>query len=171
MSESAEGLKIRLQGFHDGAREDAVCTGAVGKARGFQAMLQDVSLQEKKERNGNILTIWVWDFYLFTFGIKQTQASNSLQMWLFTPGCLQICYTLKRFTGLCLKITYSVIKSCLVGMVVGCPELSVLFGDITQFYPVLPTHVLQFSLTLAHLSRREFIWLPDAWRTERWNDC
>lgn len=59
MSESAEGLKIRLQGFHDGAREDAVRMGTVGKARGVQAMLKDVSLQEKKERNGNILTIWV----------------------------------------------------------------------------------------------------------------
>lgn len=59
MSESAEGPKIRLQGFHDGAREDTVHTGTVGKARGFQAMLKDVSLQEKQERNGNILTIWV----------------------------------------------------------------------------------------------------------------
>lgn len=59
MSESAEGPKIRLPGFHDGAKEDAVHTGTVRKARGFQAMLKEVSLQEKKECNGNILTIWV----------------------------------------------------------------------------------------------------------------
>lgn len=139
MSESAEGPKIRLQGFHDGAREDTVYMGTVGKPRGFQAMLKDASLQEKKEHNGNILTIWVWDFYLFTFVIKQTQASNCLQMWLFTPGCLQICYMLKRFTGLYLMITYSVIKSCLVGMVVGSVRSGLCFSGTlcssTQSFP------------------------------------
>lgn len=170
-SESKSGCQSQREDRRSGARGETVRTGTVGKARGFQAMLKDVSLQEKKEHNGNILTIWVWDFYLFTFVIKQTQASNCLQMWLFIPGCLQICYTLKRFTGLCLKITYSVIKSCLVkngGWV--CPELSLLCGDTMQFYPVFPTRVLQFSLTLAYLSRREVIWLPNAWRTERWKD-
>lgn len=59
MSESAEGPKIRLQGFHDEAREDTVHAGTAGTPRGLQAMLKDVSLQEKKEHNGSILTIWV----------------------------------------------------------------------------------------------------------------
>lgn len=75
-------------------------------------------IQEETEYKGNIqlyeFEIFICShLWLISLLRKRTQA-----MWFFCPRMFADYYMLKCFTWLCLKITYSVSKRCLMGIVV-----------------------------------------------------